>query len=126
MSRNTPRKTVSTSVTTLFLLTGVCATLLAMATAPFRGVATNKMPQDELFPIYVLLPIAGLLFTYARFDRFRYIAFGGLFGLVLSIPLMFITTVPKENAAELTMASLVGIIGLLAFQVFIRISRRKK
>jgi hypothetical protein len=126
MSRHIPRKTVTTSVTTLFLLTGVCATLLAMATVPFRGVATVDSPEDNLSPIFVLLPIAGLLFGYTRFDRFRYIAFGGVFGFVLSIPLMFIATVPKGNAAELTMASLVGIIGLLAFQVFIRYSRRKK
>ena len=121
-----PRKTVTTSITTLFLLTGVCATLLAMATVPFRGVATVDSPEDKLSPIFVLLPIAGLLLGYTRFDRFRFIACGGVFGLVLSIPLMFITTVPKENAAELTMASLVGIMGLLAFQVFIRFSRRKK
>lgn len=126
MSRNQPRKTVTTSITTLFLLTGVCATLLAMATVPFRGVASNDSPEDKLAPIFVLLPIAGLLFGYARFDRFRYIAFGGVFGVVLSIPLLFMTAVPKANLAELTMASLVGIVGLLAFQVFIRFSRGKK
>lgn len=122
------RKTIASSVTTLFLLTGVCATLFAMGSAPFRhpDVVTDvEWGSVSNWGLVLLSTLSGLLVGYVRFDRVPYIALGGVLGLVLGVLLAPIAAMQEKNHAELAVSSLVGIVGLLAFQVFVRRSRRK-
>lgn len=123
------RKTAANSLTTLFLLTGVCAILFAMGSIPLRDPhAVRSMKWSDVFtwgPV-LLLTLSGPLIGYIRFDRAREIVWGGILGLVLGILLAPLAAMDDDGHAEVAVSSIVGIIGLLAFQFFIRFSRRKK
>lgn len=124
---NMSRKGAAFSVTSLLLLMGVCATLVAMGSVPFRGpggIRDVDWETDSTLEFVAMMMAVGLLVGYVRFDRARYIVWGGILGLVISILLQPIAALSDVADVQLAVPSLAGIVGLAVFQYFIRRSRR--
>jgi hypothetical protein len=125
--RTMSRKGAAFSVTSLLLLMGVCATLVAMGSVPFRGpggIRDVDWETDSTLEFVAMMAATGMLVGYIRFDRARYIVWGGILGLVMSILLQPIAALTGVGENELVVSGLAGILGLAVFQYFLRRSRR--
>ena len=117
------KKSFGCSVTSLLLLTGVCAVLLAILAI---GLRTDEMAGDYGWTpatgilFIVLMVLCGMLVGHARFHRVRYVVWGGGLGVMFSVFLLAMIPISSDLLPELVITTIVGALGLIAFTVHMR------